>query len=54
MRWLHKFFMQCQMLIRRGHAGAQLHDELQFHLDQQIAENQAAGMGSDEARRARS
>jgi predicted permease len=52
MRWLHKLFMQCQMLIRRGRAGEQLQDELQFHLDQQIAENESAGMDPDEARSA--
>ena len=52
MRWLHKLFIQCQMLIHRGRAGRQLQDELQFHLEQQIAENEAAGMGTEEARRA--
>lgn len=52
MRWLHKLFMQCQMLLRRGVAGRQLQDELQFHLDQQIAENLAAGMNPELARRA--
>jgi predicted permease len=52
MRWLPKFLMQCQMLLRRDLAGKQLQDELQFHLDQQIAENIAAGMNPEEARRA--
>jgi predicted permease len=52
MRWLHKLFIQCQMLLRRGVAGKQLKDELQFHLDQQTAENVAAGMNPEEARRA--
>jgi predicted permease len=52
MRWLDKFFMQCQMLIHRGRAGKQLQDELQFHLEQQIAENESAGMSPEEARRA--
>jgi predicted permease len=50
MRWLHKFLMQCKMLFRRSHAGEQLHDELQFHLDQHIAENIARGMDPKEAR----
>jgi predicted permease len=50
MRWLNKIVMRCRMLFLRSQAGDQLHDELQFHLDQQIAENIAAGMGPDEAR----
>ena len=40
MRWLRKLLMQCQMLLRRDRAGEELQDELQFHLDQQIAEKQ--------------
>jgi hypothetical protein len=52
MRWLHKFLMQCQMLLGRDRAGKQLQAELQFHLDQQIAENLVAGMSPEEARRA--
>lgn len=52
MRWLHKLLMRGQMLVRRNRAGDQLQDELQFHLDQQIAENLAAGMDEEEARRA--
>jgi putative ABC transport system permease protein len=52
MRWLDKLLMQCQMLLRRGRAGEQLQDELWFHLDQQIAENLAAGLSPEEARRA--
>ncbi len=44
MRWLNKLFMQCRMLFLRHRAGDELHDELEFHLDQQIAENVAAGM----------
>jgi hypothetical protein len=50
MRWLHKLLMQCIMLFRRDHAGEQLQDELQFHLDQHIAENIARGMDPKEAR----
>jgi predicted permease len=52
MRWMHKLPMQCKMLFRRNRAGEQLHDELDFHLDQQIAENVAAGMSPAEARSA--
>jgi predicted permease len=50
MRWIHKLTMRLQMLFHRGKAGARLNDELQFHLDQQIAENIAAGMNPEEAR----
>ena len=50
MRWLHKLLMQCNMLLRRDQAGEQLHDELQFHLDQHIAENISRGMSPVEAR----
>jgi predicted permease len=52
MRWLRKLLMQCQMLLRRDRADEQLQDELQFHLDQQIVENLAAGNSPEEARRA--
>jgi predicted permease len=52
MRWMHKLPMQCKMLFRRDRASEQLHDELDFHLDQQIAENVAAGMSPAEARSA--
>jgi predicted permease len=52
MRWLHKLSMQIQMLFRRDEAGKRLNDELQFHLEQQIAENLAAGMSPEEARHA--
>lgn len=48
MRWLRKLLMRCQMLFHRDHAGEQLQDELQFHLDRQTAENVAAGMGPEE------
>jgi len=52
MRWLHKLLMRCKMLLGRERAGEQLDDELEFHLDQQIAENLAAGMSPAEARSA--
>ncbi|MGO9316517.1 MAG: ADOP family duplicated permease [Terracidiphilus sp.] len=38
------------MLFARGKAAARLDDELQFHLERQIAENIAAGMSAEEAR----
>jgi putative ABC transport system permease protein len=50
MRWLTQLRMQIQMLFQRGKAGARLDEELRFHLEQQIAENIAAGMSAEEAR----
>ena len=38
------------MLFQRSKAAARLDDELSFHLEQQIAENLAAGMSAEEAR----
>jgi hypothetical protein len=52
MRWWEQLWMRLQMLLQRGRAGARLDQELQFHLDQQIAENLAAGMSAEEARHA--
>jgi predicted permease len=52
MRWPHQFLLRSKMLFRRDRAGKQLQDELQFHLDQQVAENLAAGNSPEEARRA--
>jgi putative ABC transport system permease protein len=40
------------MLFRRSRAASGLDSELRFHLDQQIAENLAAGMSAEDARRA--
>lgn len=51
MRWFHKLRTQFATLSR-SRAGKNLDNELRFHLDQQIAENLAAGMNSQEARRA--
>lgn len=50
MRLLHKFMMQMRMLFYRSKEGVRLDDELQFHLDQQIAEYVATGMTQEEAR----
>jgi putative ABC transport system permease protein len=44
MRWLSRFF-------HRSEQDAQLDSELRFHVEQQTAENIAAGMNPDEARR---
>jgi hypothetical protein len=51
MLWLHNLWTQLAAL-RRSRAGIDLDAELRFHLDQQIAENLAAGMNSEEARHA--
>ncbi len=52
MRWLTKARMRFQMLFARTESGARLEEELRDHLDRQIAENVAAGMGADDARSA--
>src|SRR6266702_8571168 len=52
MRLFHQLLMQLRMLFHRKHEGMRLDDELQFHLDQQIAENIASGMSPEEARHA--
>src|SRR5215469_3228276 len=44
--------MRTVMLFRRRKAAAHLEQELQFHLEQQVAENLAAGMEPAEARSA--
>lgn len=50
MRVFEKLRMKFAMLFCRGREGHHLDAELQFHLDQQIAENIAAGMSPEEAR----
>jgi len=50
MLWAQKLFLKLQTLFRRERTAQQLNDELQFHLEQQIAENIAAGMNEKEAR----
>lgn len=52
MRWFSKSIMRLKMLFARGKAQSHLDDELQFHLEQQIAENLAAGMNPGHARTA--
>jgi putative ABC transport system permease protein len=42
--------MRIEMLFGRGRAGARLDEELRYHLEEQIAENIAAGMSAEEAR----
>jgi predicted permease len=50
LRLLARIRMTILSLFRRSAASAHLDDELQFHLDRQIAENLATGMSPDEAR----
>src|SRR5271155_497695 len=45
-----RLWLRLQTLFRRNRIAQRLHDEIQFHLDQQIAENIAAGMSREEAR----
>lgn len=52
MRWLAVLGMRLRMLFGRGREIERLDEELQFHLDRQIAENLAAGMSAEEARKA--
>src|SRR5216110_1603266 len=50
MVWAHRFWLRLQTLLRRDRITQRLDDEIQFHLDHQIAENISAGMRPDEAR----
>jgi putative ABC transport system permease protein len=50
MRWLSLFVIKARMVFGRGSCAARLDDELRDHLERQIAENVAAGMGAEEAR----
>ncbi|HEX8838497.1 MAG TPA: ABC transporter permease [Candidatus Acidoferrum sp.] len=52
MLWMRRFWLKLQSLFRRNRSSQRLNDEIQFHLDQQIAENLAAGMSPQEARHA--
>ena len=52
MRWLQQLRMKALMLFGRRNAAVRLDQELQFHLEQQVAENLDAGMEPSEARSA--
>src|SRR5919108_128759 len=52
MVWTQRFWLKLQSLFHRNRSTQRLNDEFQFHLDQQIAENVAAGMSPAEARHA--
>jgi putative ABC transport system permease protein len=49
-RWLDRLRLRLRSLTRRRSADAQLAGELALHLEEQIAENLAAGMSPEEAR----
>jgi hypothetical protein len=49
MMWAQRFLLRLESLFRRNRRTQQLDDEIQFHLEQQIAENLAAGMSPQEA-----
>jgi predicted permease len=50
MLWVQRFWLRLQTLFGRNRRAERLDDEIQFHLEQQIAENVAAGMSREEAR----
>src|SRR5438105_2868745 len=50
MRWFDELKLRLRTLFRHKRVESELDSELQFHLEQQIAENIAAGMPSEEAR----
>ena len=52
MRWTHRFAVALRSVFTRRRVEQELDAELQFHLDQQIAENIAAGMSTASARAA--
>jgi predicted permease len=52
MLWTQQLWLRLQTLFRGHRAAQQLHDEVQFHLDEQITENLAAGINPEEARQA--
>src|SRR5215469_15151640 len=50
MLWARRFWLRLQTLFGRKQNAQRLDTEIRFHLDQQIAENIAAGMSPQEAR----
>src|SRR6266480_7420859 len=50
MVWARRFWLRLQTLFTLNRVGQRLDDEIQFHLEEQIAENIAAGMSREEAR----
>jgi len=52
MLWAQQLWLRLRTLFRRKRCHEQLNDEIRFHLEQQVAENIAAGMSPPEARHA--
>jgi len=52
MRWMNRIWMAVKTIVHRGRQTELLGDELDFHLQQQIAENVSRGMPTAEARAA--
>jgi macrolide transport system ATP-binding/permease protein len=52
MMWIQRIWLRLQALFSRARFTKELDSEIRFHLDAQIAENFAAGMNPEEARRA--
>src|SRR6267143_4698871 len=50
MVWARRCWLRLETLLHRNRSARQLDDEIQFHLEQQIAANISAGMSPDEAR----
>ena len=50
MVWARRVWLRLQTLFRRDGIAQKLDDEIQFHLEEQLAENIAAGMSREEAR----
>src|SRR5881392_2532893 len=50
MLWVQRFWLRLQTLFGRNRSAERLDDEIQFHLEQQIAENVATGMSREDAR----
>src|SRR5207302_7915850 len=50
MRWVERFRMAMLMLFHRKAETERLNRELEFHLEQQIAENVSSGMEPEQAR----
>src|SRR5271170_2261986 len=50
MVWTQRLWLRLQTLFRRERVAQELDHEIQFHLEQQIAENIAVGMSQEEAR----
>src|SRR2546421_1545123 len=50
MVWARRCWLRLKTLLHRNRSARQLDDEIQFHLEQQVAENVAAGLSREDAR----